>query len=130
MTLPIDNDEIFCSLSPLDRDALTRAIEIVRSRGAPAARQQIENFLQEQPWPEVAKFAAYGCQRRALRLKLWQPVPYYINDIEATLEAGDDGIRGQYQAARLLQRMLDAGLSRYEPDPVAALEAAASRRTA
>ena len=42
--------------------------------------------------------------------------------MEATLAAGDDGILGKYAAATLLKRMLDAGLSIYEPDPIDALE--------
>jgi hypothetical protein len=45
----------------------------------------------------------------------------------ADINAGDDGVLGRYQAAKLLRRMLDAGLSRYEPDPERALKQAKGR---
>jgi hypothetical protein len=41
------------------------------------------------------------------------------------LNAPDDARRIP-DATRLLRRLLDAGLSRFEPDPIAALERAAS----
>jgi len=111
-------------LCPVDREALERAIEIVRTRKTPADRQQIERMLREDPWEEVGRFAAYSCQCDVLRLKLWQPPPVWVRDIEATLAAGDDGVYGYFQAAKLLRRLLAAGLSHFEPDPIAALEAA------
>lgn len=45
------------------------------------------------------------------------------SSVGAALNAPEDA-RNIPGAARLLQRMLDAGLSRYEPDPIAALEQA------
>jgi hypothetical protein len=110
------------TLSQVDLNALERAIEFVRARGSPADKLQIEDKLKTEPWLEVARFAVYGAQMRALRLKLWQPAPSDIDDVDAALAAGDDGVMGHYQAAKLLQRMLCAGLSRFEPDPLAALE--------
>jgi hypothetical protein len=112
------------TLSQVDHDALERCIETIVARGDPGARQQIERMLAERPWMEVATFAAYGAQMRSLRLKLWQSPPCWIaiDDIENIIAAGDDGVLGNYRGARLLQRMLAAGLSKYEPNPVAALE--------
>jgi hypothetical protein len=57
-------------------------------------------------------------------LKPWQSPPCWIDDLEGALAAGDDGILGDYAGATLLRRMLDWGLSRFEPDPVAALKRA------
>jgi len=120
MTLPqIDEDED--ELHPVDREALERAIAMTRANGGPSA-VQIENKLRDEPWEQVARFAAYCRQCDNLRLMPHQSPPCWVEDMEATLAAGDDGILGKYAAARLLQRMLDAGLSVYEPDPIAALE--------
>jgi hypothetical protein len=47
--------------------------------------------------------------------------------MEADLAAGDNGVMGRYAAATLLKRMLDAGISFYEPDPRTALEKAKPR---
>jgi len=111
-------------LSQVDREALERAVEMKRTKASLAERKQIAHMLAEQPWLEVAKFAAYCCQCDSIRPKLWQPVPCWIDDVEATLAAGDDKIYGYFRATKLLKRMLAAGLSRYEPNPLAALETA------
>jgi hypothetical protein len=123
MTTRTDND----ALSPVDRAALERAIETCRTQKGPAARDQIERKLANEPWFTAARFAAYSCQMDSLRLRPWQEPPCWIDDPEADIAAGDDGVIGQFQAAKLLQRLLDAKLSRYEPDPIAALAAARKR---
>jgi len=107
-------------IDPVDREALERAIEMARQE-SPGRREQIDDKLADEPWEKVARFAAYCCQCDTLRLKPWQSPPCWVDDMEAILAAGDDGIRGQYAAAKLLMKMLDAGLSEWEPDPVAAL---------
>ena len=54
--------------------------------------------------------------KRALKLYPWQQPPCDAD------EDGDDGeINGD--GVKLLRKMLAAGLTRYEPDPLAALEA-------
>jgi hypothetical protein len=99
-------------LSDVDREALTRARAIYCKRSS--GRQQIEN----RPWLAGALLAAYACQCDALRLPPWQPPPC---DVE--IDANDDGlpILGRKAAAELLRRLLANNLSRYEPNPVAAL---------
>jgi hypothetical protein len=109
-------------MTPVDREALERAIEICRTKKAPADRNQIEHKLATEPWIQVGEFAAYSCQMDSLHLRPWQPPPVWIDDLVAIINAGDDGVGGNYAAARLLQRLLNAGLSRFEPDPIAALE--------
>jgi hypothetical protein len=66
-------------------------------------------MLKDRPWREVAEFAAYVCQTETLHLKPCEEPPVHAD------EAGDG------QADLLLKRMLDAGVSRYHPDPLAAL---------
>jgi len=108
-------------MRPIDREAFERAIEMAR-RQDPATRTQIDEMLKERSWLDAARQAVYSCQFHSLHLKLWQPPPCWVDDIEADLAAGDDGNLGRYAAARLLKRMLAASLSRYEPDPITALE--------
>ena len=79
-------------------------------------------------WQWAAETAAYQCQDKALKLRPWQPPPCWIRDPDGDLAAGDDGIGGRYAAAKLTRRLLQAGLSRFEPDPVDALEAVESAR--
>jgi hypothetical protein len=110
-------------LSPVDQEALERCIAITRNSSEPGRRKQIDNMIKERGWYAAGIFSAYSSQYDAIRPRLWQPVPSDINDIEGTLAKGDDHLGGSYRAALLLKRMLAAGLSRYEPDPVRALEA-------
>src|SRR5262245_39370062 len=116
-------------LSPIDCEALTRALELKRAR-SPADRREVDEQLKIRSWFAVALDAVYDAQMMLVRPRLWQPTPHDIIDIEGTLARGDDGVGGSYRAALLLKRMLAAGLSRYEPDPVRALEAKRRQRTA
>jgi hypothetical protein len=79
---------------------------------------------------EVGSFASYSCQINSLHLRPWQTAPMWVIDIEAPLREPPNDQRGNYHAAQLLRQMLDAGLSRYEPDPLAALDAAERARAA
>jgi hypothetical protein len=103
-----------------DRDALRRAMEICRAE-SPGRSRQLDAKLKDEPWEEVAKFAAHCCQSRALRLFPWQDPPMY--------GAVDISWRDE-DAARLLHQMLSLGVSKYEPDPMAAIEAAKQRKKA
>ena len=85
--------------------------------------RQIADKLASEPWEDVGEFASYSAQCRALRLRPWQFPPCWIDDIPAALNDPEPH-RGLRTAGELLQRMLAAGLSRYEPDPLKALEAA------
>ena len=124
MTTLTDVEE---ELSAVDRDALDRAIEICRTRKDPADREQIERKIATEPWREVGEFAAYSCQMDSLHLQPWQSPPCWVDDLVSDIQGAPDGVGGDYEAAKLLQRLLDAGLSRYEPDPVGALKQARRR---
>jgi hypothetical protein len=107
-------------LSDVDRDAFERAIEIASRE--PWQRRRIEaKFEKGESFDNVGRAAAYHCQIAALDLQPWQdPVMY------AGLRRGDEGyVRANLE---LLQRLLDAGLSRFEPDPLTALEQAGQRQ--
>jgi hypothetical protein len=96
---PNDDDDI-------DLEALRRAMDIAM-RDPPRAAQ-LTSQLGDQPWIEVAQFAASCCQRKALELKPWQSPPC-------------DGRDDDKKASRMLDRMLDADISQWEPDPLTAL---------
>ena len=72
------------SLSPIDENAMKRAIEMVRQRDK-ASRDQIDLMLRNDPWPEVGTFASYSCQSDTLRLKPWQTAPLWVGDLGAAL---------------------------------------------
>jgi hypothetical protein len=107
---------------PIDEEACRRAIEAIRESNAGAAVLQIEQMLADDPWEDVARFAAYSQQVDNLRLQPWEVPPAWVADIDRIL-AGDygDDLHGWQKAARLARRLLDAGLSRYEPDVANAL---------
>lgn len=100
-------------LSKVDREALERAVALMKANDDPQRRAQIESMLRDDDWFTAAHFAAYYRQREVLQLKPWQSPPCY-----GDTSPGHDG---HADAAKLLRKLLDAGLSRYEPDPVAAL---------
>jgi hypothetical protein len=60
-------------MDEIDKDALTRAIELARAE--PDRAQQIESMLKDRPWEEVAQFAAYHQQCKNLSLKLTKRLP-------------------------------------------------------
>jgi hypothetical protein len=101
-----------------DLDALKRAMKQIR-RHDKFRVEQIDRKLAEEPWEEVARFASYNCQIRALKLRPWEDPPCY-GDID----------RAQDRAAELLRKMLAAGISRWEPNPTKALRERRKRRDA
>jgi hypothetical protein len=110
----------------IDREAMARAIAELRAE-SDQERERIDGMLAREPWERVGAFAAYCRQDTNLKLKPWMTPPCWVRDIDGTPADGDDGVMGRYAAAVLLQRMLAAGLSRYEPDPVGAFERAEAR---
>jgi len=115
-------------LSPVDREALERALKI--ARGDPEERAVIDRVMERDGWFAAAVQAVYHCQRPLIAPRLWQPMPHDVEpaEIETILARGDDGVNGEFAAAKLLKKMLSAGLSRYEPDPIRALAAAKERQ--
>jgi hypothetical protein len=99
-------------LSDVDRDALDRCMTIAM-RDKLSAEQLNSKLDDGEPWADVAASASYGVQGSALRLKPWQEPPCIMD--------ADDPSPDDDQAQQLLCRMLAAGLSRYEPDPLKAL---------
>ena len=97
-----------------DRAALELALKQCRAESAQRDRQITSMLIEPRPWQEVAEFAAYSCQMDALHLKPWQFPPCWV-------EPGD---RKHRKAAKLLREMQSLGVSRFHPDPLAAIEEA------
>jgi hypothetical protein len=90
-----------------DRDALDAAIAIVRKHA-----ERWEEFLdlvRQRGWEAAAMVAAYDCQARSMRLRWWEKPPCCAP------------WRGKSRGARLLRRMARRGISRYHPNPLAAI---------
>ena len=104
-------------MDEIDKEALARAIEL--SKAEPERVEQIESMLKDHSWEEVAQFAAHRQQCKNLRLKPSEIPPCHgaIN----LAAPGTDADESFLAANRLLQRLLNSGLSQWEPDPEAAL---------
>ena len=102
------------ALSPVDEDALRRALDEVQRD--PQEAEHFARLLKSKSWAEVARTASYHCQRQNLKLKPWESPPQFGDVVTAH---GDPKARDK--ARRLLDRLLASNLSRYEPNPEAAL---------
>jgi hypothetical protein len=100
----------------IDTQALKRCVEIASREPGYAAH--LKDLLKERAWIEVAVTACYHVQSHALRLRPWQEPPCVVSE---------DGPERDSVAQALLRKMLAAGVSRYEPDPLAATRSAANK---
>ena len=98
-----------------------------RAEGAARAKQ-LDSKLRDEPWKEVAQFASYCAQGRALDLMPWQSPPCHANLRALSEPFGDP--RAARESAELLKKMLALGLSRFEPYPLAAIAEAERQNTA
>jgi hypothetical protein len=113
------------TLTPIDREALERAMELARRE--PGRREQLDSKLAGgEPWEDVAMFASGCLQGRTLQLKPWEILVCDIeeDDIPDLMHSRVPDMEGRRKAARLLRRLLQLGLSKYEPTPVEAIAAA------
>jgi hypothetical protein len=104
-----------------DRDAYGRAIEWVRQNGDAA---QIEDKLRCEGFEAAGEFAAYSAQCDTLRLRPWQAPPCHVRGTDP-----DPNVYGcRPGEIALRDRLLAAGLSLFEPDPLSALAGAQGRK--
>jgi hypothetical protein len=107
------------AISDVDRDALERALGIMlkhRELSGDFRRRLDEG---REPWADIARAAALSCQLRVLAIKPWQPAPAEV-EVNQTDPPGYEHRRTRH-ASLTLEKLLNAGLSRWEPDPPAAL---------
>ena len=115
MLSPVSADD---DLDDVDREALERAVAMAMEGRA----DQITSMLQDRPWVEVAEFASYHVQMKTLRLCPWQAPPCHGYWLQG------DKVQRDAHGGDLCDKLLDAGLSMYEPDPAAALAKVKRRR--
>jgi hypothetical protein len=124
MTSTLTDEDDDDDLPPIDREAFERAIAMTRANSGPDA-VQIENKLRDEPWWQVGRFAAMCRQCDSLNLGPHLTPPCWATKADLVADPNDpDDSSGKRAAAVLRKRLLDAGLSQYEPDPIAALAAA------
>jgi hypothetical protein len=90
-----------------DREALDRAYDLARKY--PVRAEQLATMVRYDGLEYAKRFAAYDVQTTSLGLKPWESPPCH----------GDPDGNGTED--KLLRRMLAAGLSKWEPDPLGAL---------
>jgi len=87
----------------------------------PARRGQLDAMIEERGWLATAQFASYSRQIANLALRPWQCPPAAVCD-EDNPRTSEEA-----EAAVVLRRLLELGLSRYEPNPLEAIAAAEER---
>jgi hypothetical protein len=107
------------NISALDREALQRALDGAHLE-SPQRSKQLTAKLQRDGWIDTAQLACSIMQAKSLGLLPHQARPYAIN-LAAALREPFGAEHGRREGADIVQRLLVCGLSRYEPDPDAAL---------
>jgi hypothetical protein len=109
----------------VDHEALERGLALALADDDPTERRRREKLRDVEKglntwdtWQAVAESACYGLQCRNLALKPWECPP-----MRSSPGATGHGRRyfNDPRAAALRQRLIDAGLSIFEPDPIRAL---------
>ena len=81
----------------------------------PERAEQLQSMLSGGwPWDLVADMASHCCQYRGLALKPWQCSPSSVDE--------NDPDERDKDAQKLLRKMLAAGVSRFDPNPLKALK--------
>jgi hypothetical protein len=101
----------------VDREALNRALSLTLAERDQDRVAQVKRMLKEDGWYAAASFAAYHRQTDALGLEPWQSPPCAVIENDPQIEA-----------VKLHRRMISYGVSIYDPDPIAAIEARQRRR--
>jgi hypothetical protein len=100
-----------------DRAALELALQQTLAEKDQSRVEQVRSMLEDRDRLDVMQFCSFHRQIEALKLRPWE-LPPCLGDYD-----GSPGGRDE-QALRLLKRMRKAGVSRWHPDPMSALEKA------
>jgi hypothetical protein len=114
------------ALTDLDRAALERCIPVARGI-EPIISRAISDILARDGWEEAAHYACHYCQVTSLNLMPFETPPAHMN-LAAGLRLPFNSKNRERESAELLKRMLAAGVSKYEPDPLSALKQAEQRQ--
>jgi hypothetical protein len=121
--------EVDDDIAEVDRLALDRAIQLTLAEDDQGRVEQVQSMLKERSWGEVAEFCAYHQQSRSLNINPWESTPSSIdpNQIDEIIARGPEMNR-KFGAARLLKKMLAAGVSSYDPTPLESIGRAKQSR--
>jgi hypothetical protein len=108
-----ENEILAAEVDEKDREVMMLALRQCCDSDDKRARQ-IETMAASRPWQRVGAFGSFVCQCHALDLGPHEEAPCHVND------PADPG-PGEQEAARLLRRMLQAGVSKWHPNPMAAI---------
>jgi hypothetical protein len=110
-------------LSEVDKAALELAMKIARQE--PGRAEQLDAKLKTESWFNVATFASYCCQTDSLNLRPWQEPTCHVYFDEPVKT---DDVQGRCSALQLLAQMEALGISRWHPDPLAAIAEAEQQK--
>ncbi len=111
-----------------DLAALELAISQTLADPDPGRAEQVKSMLQEEDRVRVGEFCSYSRQMDTLRLRPWDTPPCWLYDDPEEVLASDQNYQhGEREAATLLLRMQEFGVSQYHPDPMQAIEDACSK---
>jgi hypothetical protein len=113
-------------LTAADHEALARSIALARA-ASEQQRAQIDRMLIDEGFWRAARFSSYACQDSRLELKPWEIPVCWLRDADPdtllqSLKGKRSDQNGHRRAALLLKKLLENNLSRFEPDPLGALE--------
>jgi hypothetical protein len=112
-------------------DIAALELALAQTLAEPDRVEQVTSKLRDEDRMSVAEFCSYHRQSDTLHLEPWESPPCWIDDPAATLAAPNNvpWAYGAHEAAQLVKQMQALGISKYHPDPLAAIEAAKARRT-
>ena len=110
-------------MTRIDRRALRLAIEVCRRE--PGRDEQITAKLKTETWESVGRFCSTVAQGRKLDLKPWQLCPCDV--LPAEVETSPPHHQA-HAAFELQRRMLRLKISKFHPDPLAAIAEAEAAR--
>lgn len=113
------------TISERDHEALERALQLTLFGQDRVRAEQVRTKLKEEGWHEAAVFCSYVRQAEHLSLSPWEDPPVFIDEdkIDEIISRGANA-NTQFGGAKLLKKMLAAGISIYDPTPIDSLAAA------
>src|SRR5262245_7970441 len=109
--------------STMDKNDLAALeLSISQSLADPESGAQVQSKLQNEDRIRVGEFCSYFRQMETLQLLPWQFPPCWIDDDPEQILSSDQNYQyGEREAALLLLRMKEFGVSKWHPDPLAAV---------
>jgi hypothetical protein len=105
--------------SQIDHDALRRSLDRYCGVNEERRTRIFDRLAAGEDWSRVARFCCFNVQSESLGLEIFQSPPCYADGDALREPYGDP--RAARETVELAQRLVRAGLSKFEPDPFTAL---------